>query len=419
MAIASTPTLLSLDRWAKIVGLTPVHFNGATAGHLWPQRQHCSDIWAQYAWQTPAQLVSREEIAYEIAKAEADIKAMLGYSPAPDWEWRENHTWPGGAYRYQSIGVALNWGKLIGPGFRGATVIKEGAEVTFSDADGDGWSELATVIVNTAVTDKREVKLFFADHEGDAEFEIRPLRKVVLDADAGTATITADAWLFIAPELWEEYPRDDDDEMQAIPIANTENYVDVVDAYRIFNDYATAPASILVSQRNHNVFCNYCTVGLCPSCGATIQEGAFDAMSGENAFVAPFPASYADGVWTAQPWANCGYPRLMALSYYAGAVDKRYASGKTLDPLSDFWADSIAWMAVARLPRGVCGCDNIRQRIEEMQRDLTRNDQVSGFVRTPKMDIFSSAFGTRVGEVRAWQACTRIAQDVVASGAIL
>lgn len=428
MAIATTPTLLSLDRWAKIVGLSPVHFQGADAGHFFPQRSECKDIWYQFAWQTAAELVSREEIAFEIAKAESDLKETLGYSLAPEWEVRESHTWPGASrypypngYYHSGKGFALNYGKLLGPGARNATAIREGAEVVFSDEDADGWEELATVIVTTDVVDRREVKLFFTDHAGDPEWEIRPLRNVVLDA--GTATITVDAWLLVAPENWFLYPRDDEgNQAEAIPIATTANYVGEVDVYRIFNDTASPGVNILLADSQRGMWCNYCNLwsgGVCANCGAATQVGTFSLLSGELPFVAPYPASYGDGKWTAEAFATCGRPRIAAFHYYAGAVDKRYESGKTLDPLSDFWADSIAWMAVARLPRGVCGCDNIRERIETMQRDLTRNDQSFGYAHTFKQDLWSSPFGTRAGEVRAWQAVSRIVGDQVVAGSML
>lgn len=416
MTIATTPTLLSLDRWAKIIGLNPVHFSGAAGGHFWMQTTECKDVWAQYPWQTPAQLVSREEIAFEIAKAEREIKEILGYSPAPDWEWRENHTWPGGN-RYQAKNIALNYGKIIAPGLRAATLIKDGAEVSFSDPDLDGWDELATVIVNTDVIDRREIKLFFVDQNGLPEWEIRPLRDVKIEA--GVATITLDAWLLIDPSLWFEYPNDSENYGEPIAVNNTENFADVVDVYRIFNDTAADGASILVGNASNTVFCYGCTNGLCPVCGATVQGGTFSIMSAESPIISPYPASYDDATWRVEPWANCGVPRLTAINYYAGEVDKRYATGQSLDPLSDFWADAIAWMAVARLPRGVCGCDNIRQRIDAMQKDLTRNDQNEAFARSEKMDLWRSAFGTRAGEFRAWQACTRIVGDQVMAGGAL
>lgn len=418
MTIASTPTLLSLDRFAAITGLSPVHFAGATAGTRFPLTTHCNDVWAQHTWQSPAQLVSREEVAYEIAKAEEDIKNILGYSPAPTWEWDEQHAFPGGIPRHPARFV-LNYGKLIAPGVRGATQIVAGAVVVYTDADGDGWAELATVTVPTTVTDKREIKLFFAGNEGLPEFEIRPLKNVVINAEAGTATITANSWLFIDPALWEAYP--DSEENDVIDISTVANYVTTVDVYRIFNDESAHGVTMLLSKAGSLAagFCSFCGWGTCANCGNTSQGGTFSIWNRESSFVIPYPATYTDGVWRSAAYADCGMPRLAAFQYYAGQQDRRYLQGTTLDPLSNFWADTIAWMAAARLTRGVCGCDNVRQRFFEIQRDLTQNTQDVGFIRVEKMDIFNSAFGTRVGEVRAWQAVTRLVSDQVVAGGAL
>lgn len=420
MTIASTPTLLSLSRFARIVGLSPIHFSGAVAGDHWPITTMCDDIWFQFAWQTPAQLVCREEIAYEIAKAELDIKNMMGYSPAPTWEWREPHSWPN-RYSRSPKQFALQWGKIIAPGVRTVAEIEMGATVVYSDANLDGWSELATVTVSTTLEDPREIKLYFADHEGEPEWEIRPLLKVVIDPDADTATITAESWLFIDPDLWHEYP--DNEGPQPIDISTTANYVVEVDVYREYNDTQAFGATFLLNTGVggfHAWPCNWCGYGTCASCGATTQAGTFQIVEGIMPVVMPYPASYDAALgWRADSFAACSGASLVAFNYYAGEQDKNYLRGKRLDPLSDAWADIIAWMAVARLPRGVCGCDNIRQRIDEMQRDLTRNTQEVAYSRSDRMDVFNSAFGTRAGEVRAWQAVTRVLGDQIIMGSVL
>lgn len=413
MTIASTPTLLSLDRFAKIIGYNPIHWAGAVTGGPFPLTTACSDVMAQYAWQTPEQMVSREEIAYQIAQAEHDIKELLGYSPAPDWEYREQHRWPGG-YARQAKRFRLNYGKLIAPGVRGATAIEADASVVYSDPDADTFNELATVTVATALTDPREIKLFFAGKAGMPEWEIRPLRAVTISG--GFATITADSWLFINPDEWGAYPTND--EGQEIDISTTDNYVETVDVYRIYNDTSAFGATFLIDKPGALAlgFCYQCGYGTCLNCGATTQGGTFSIFDSHSALVVPYPAAYVSDTWRGESFADCGVPRLAAFHYYAGEEDKRYAQSQRLDPLSDFWASTITWLAVARLPRGVCGCDNVRQRIEEAQRDLTQNTTTDAFIRTDRMDIFRSAFGTRAGEVRAWQAVTRLINDQVAAG---
>src|SRR5688572_10128086 len=100
MARASTPTLLSLDRWARIMGLNPVHFNGASGDSVWPLTGGvCKDVWPQHSWQSP-DIISREELARNIHLAERAITRALGYSPAPTWFAEEEHNFP----RYHNVG---------------------------------------------------------------------------------------------------------------------------------------------------------------------------------------------------------------------------------------------------------------------------------------------------------------------------
>ena len=91
MARANTCTLLSLDRFARNLGINPLHFNGAAGDDVMPLMGTCGDVYPQYTWQVPDNLVSREEIAQAIYSAEQDIKRILGFSPAPQWECGESH----------------------------------------------------------------------------------------------------------------------------------------------------------------------------------------------------------------------------------------------------------------------------------------------------------------------------------------
>ena len=73
MSRATTPTLLSLDRYAQIMSLNPAHFSGAAGATFWPEITSCDDVWPQYSWQHQYEFVSREELAIAISEAEGDI----------------------------------------------------------------------------------------------------------------------------------------------------------------------------------------------------------------------------------------------------------------------------------------------------------------------------------------------------------
>lgn len=92
MARASTLTWLSLDRWAEIVGLNPLHFNGITT--LLTPDSACNsgeDVWKQYPYQDAGK-ISREDLAEAIRDAENQIANYVGYNLLPDWVIDERHT---------------------------------------------------------------------------------------------------------------------------------------------------------------------------------------------------------------------------------------------------------------------------------------------------------------------------------------
>lgn len=171
MARASTQTLMSLDTFAKVLSINPVHFNGADGGSTFPLSGACSDVWPQYTWQTADEIIGREELAQAIHDAKIDIANVLGYSVAPAWVAQEVHTYPrfyrpeylatdGRDNRGMRKGVSTNWAKVISPGRRATTAIEAGATVTYSDPDGDGWSELATITASDIDRCQRNQNLF-------------------------------------------------------------------------------------------------------------------------------------------------------------------------------------------------------------------------------------------------------------------
>lgn len=421
MARASTQTLLSLDSFAKVLSINPVHFNGAEGGTTFPLSGSCSDVWPQYTWQTEEEIIGREELAQAIHDAEMDIAQVLGYTVAPAWVAQEVHTYPrfyrpeylatdGRDNRGLRKAVHTNYAKVISPGQRATTAISAGAAVTFSDPDGDGWSELATITASTSLTDANEIKIYFAGKSAAPEWEIRPVRSKTIAG--GTVTITADAWLFIDPDLWEAYPTTTP--FGPIDVSTTANYVSTVDVYREYTDTTADSATFYWggSLAANQIVCTTCGGSGCAVCQLTSQGGCFVIRDAESGLVAASPATYSatDADWVSAAWSVCRDPDQVKLYYYAGDLSQPWLSGQTSDPLSHYWAQAVTWLAVARLDRPICSCTNVRNTVKELQTDLTQNTRDSFKVRFEKMDIFSNPFGTRAGEVRAWQRVDRIAQ---------
>lgn len=414
MTRATLPTSLSLDRWARILGVNPIHWSGAVGSLIWPDNGACADIWPQYSWQTSEELVGREDVNMAIAAVEEDFKEEIGYSVGPTWEVDEDQKWPYGDYYRHHLHT--EYGFVIAPGRRGITLIDAAAAVVYTDPDNDSWDELATVTVTTDLTDPREIKLYTVGHDGDQEWEIRPLKSVTFSG--GVATIKVDAWLLIDPDLWERFPTNDG--FAGIDVTDAANFVTTVDVYREYNDTSQAGITFY-SAGSSNGLCVCGGIG-CQVCITESQGGCFQIANPRTGMIMPFPASYSEGAWTLDRFVNCGRPSRVALSYYAGEVDKRYLTRKSLDPLNHNMAEAIVWMSIARLPRDFCSCNNIRERVKFLQMDAARMREGAAnaelYARFDKEDIYSSSFGTKVGEVMAWKRIVRL-KGRIGSGALI
>lgn len=420
MARASTPTLLSLDKFARIMGISPVHFGGAVGSTIWPTVGSCSKVWPQHTWQNENDVLSREEVGQAIADAERDIKRVMGFAAAPTWESEEVHAISPVAHGWNGTyhPVRTLWGKVIAPGIRAVSVIEEEALVVFSDPDGDGYDELATVTATTTLTNAREAKLFFAGTDAAPEWEIRPVRSKSISG--GVLTVTADAWLFFDPDLWERYPP-----KGGVPNINAEDsasYVAAVDVYREYNDTTEASSTFFWHGSASAGWCSTCNGSGCAVCGLTTQTGCFAVVDANQGIVRPFPATYSadDAAWAWTTPTNSAWPDQVKLSYYAGMYGQRYLKGQDTDALDHYLAQAITWLAVARLDRPLCDCGNANTVAKELQRDLTAvtkgNDR---FMRFENMDIYTNPFGTRAGEVKAYQRVSHlIGEQVVRATAL-
>lgn len=397
MARASTETLLALDRFARIMGITPPHFNQACGAVIFPISGGCNSIWYQYSWQRMDQ-VGREDLALEISAAENEIARQLGYWPAPRWTYQELRL-PTYFHRrdmdwqkdYESVRV--EWGKVISGGRRGLTLVASPATV-FSDPDGDGYNELATVTCATTLTDPTDLKLYFAGHSGEPEWEIRPLKTAVVAAGVFTATL--DAWLLLDPDLWEAFPTTAT--MTPIVLTTAANYVAAVDVYREYNDPSQVSAAFY--WRNEVAGCAACGGTGCASCEYTTQNGCLSVRDWETGQVCASPATYSGG-WTSDDWTVCDRaPDILKLWYYSGEIDQKWLKGRARDPLPDWWAQAISWLAVARLERPLCSCGAASTLAKHLQEDLAAVGEVS---HSQSMDELDNPFGARRGEVMAWR----------------
>lgn len=408
-------TLLSLGRFAQMVGINPAHFWGATAASLDPQvfpvGSSCGDIWPQHDWQKEDQ-VSRESLALAIQEAEKQLADYLGYWTAPVWIANEMQPYPRDFYRtsmFQVLDVrgfnksmSLRYGKIISGGQRAVSLIgtadTTSGSLDYSDDDGDGLAETATITLATSLTDVCEIKVYHASYDGLQEWEVRPVR--TKEISAGVLTITLDSWLLIDPALYDEYPTTEG--FQGIDISTTANFVTSVDVYHEYTD--TSSASAIFNWEKNEPTCSSCTCGGvgCPACSDDTQDGCLKVRDENLSKVVPLPATYEDSEWTMTTYAVCRAPDRVAFWYYAGSQSNDYQREKVCDPLANDLAWITIWLAIPKLERPPCSCARLSNMFDYLRRDLSENFPGGSSFFVPE-DMLNNPFGTHQGEVMAWK----------------
>lgn len=413
MAIATSPTLLPLDEYAKIMGVNPVHFNQGYGDNVFPLKNNrCADLWPQFSWQYYDH-ISRESIAREIEQAEMEIAEVLGYWPAPKWIVEDVRMFPryhrrdmwraGGNVRGGDIGITTTWGELIGAGQRATSLVgtatTAGGELTYVF----GTTLEATIILPTTLTDVNEVKVYFAGYDGDPAYEIRPVKSKSISG--GNVTIVIDSWKLLDPDLWNAYPTSTD--WGGIDVTVEANHVASVEVYREYNDPTTTTATLYWEPTpSQDVFCAVCGGSGCSACALTTQNGCMHVRDPFNGRAVVYPATYSDGSWNHSAYTIGRDPDFVKVWYRAGKYSQRYLSGFTHEPLDPRLARAIAYLATARMERDFCSCPNVTSLAEQLRLDRSFAGPGGSYQISPM--IMDNPFGTRGGEIRAWNIVNRM-----------
>lgn len=399
MARASTPTWLPLDRWAEIIGLDPLHFNGVTTT-LRPDGA-CNkgeDIWLQYAWQD-ASKVSREDLAEAIREAERIIAGYVGYNLLPDWVIDERQVGDrpgfrelyGAGVNVRGLAKSINAkrGYALSGGQRAKAVISAGAAIVRTDADGDGYLELCTVTVASTIA-VEEVRVYYPGLAGADEWEIRPVQVV---ASGANLVATFKIWQAPLPSLLEAL------NASGINGDTPANFITTVDLYRVYND-PQSQLQLLWEPDGSGCGCGSST---CTSCTLAAQDGCLHVRDSRLGILA-----YSAGAWNASSsgfdaaeLAVCREPERLRLWYYSGwrweTSDPRKRATVDLDP---YWERAVAYFATALLEREVCSCNNTEKFLDYYREDLARNNADFSWQTTER--LLDNEFGTRRGAWYAW-----------------
>lgn len=412
MPYASTPTLLSPSRFARILGLGGMHFAQGVSQLLPDPR--CSDIWYQNDWQDPDK-VSREQMGMLVAQAERDIADELGYWPAPTWIRNELIEYPrpqrkelyglGGDVRLRWKTVQTRWGHLLYGGRR-ATLLGGTTAYTLVDADGDGFTELAKfeVLDVSETLDVCNVKAYFKEYsEGDASnsrtdpassgadasWEVRPIRVTL---SGTTLTIWTNVWNLFRPQLQESLraePIDADDFGDLGVPTDAGSYVD---ALVFYEEYADTENYVQFLWRD--AACGK------QACAAGCQHGCFQIQNRRLGLVIPQPSVYNDddGTHTPATWSGIVEPDALRVWYKAGATPTHQQG---CDRLDRYWAKTIVILAVARTDWPLCTCTNVELLTDFWKQDARKATRDKSFQVT--QEDLENPFGTRIGEILAWR----------------
>lgn len=396
MARSSVRTWLSLDRWAEIIGLFPLHFNQLYSPTL-NLNNVCGEVFFQYSWQH-SDRIGREEISMAIQAAEREIAAEVGFNLMPDWIEEERLQYPQpfvpGVYNVNGLNprgmlnsVELPRGHIISGGVRVSTLVQANAAIVRADADGDGYAEFCTVTVPTTVTTADEIHLYYPGMFGDEVWEIRPI-KVTLTG--GNAVITFKSWQVALHTAF------DDLNAAVLDADLAASYEVTADVYRVYNDPST---QLQFMWENSGTF-DCC--GSCSACQFGTQAGCFHLRDARLGLAVPAPATWdeREAAFTEADWSACRAPDQIRFWYYSGYRNMRLTMPYvTMDP---YWEYAVAFYAASKLDRPVCGCSNVNQFIDQWKRDLliNRNDDAS-FNVTPEM--LSNKLGTTMGALYAYK----------------
>lgn len=404
MSVASTVTKLPLATFARIFGMHPLHFEQVRLPDSIALADGCSQIYFQHSWQT-SDHVSREEIAIAIAEAEDRIERELGFRLAPSWEVDEwNTTTRPFASEFNTLNMAdvrgrrqaigLDWGYFISGGVEKRDLIEEESSIEYSDENEDGYSETATVSVQTDSTNKNEIRIFYPGHNGDPAWEIRPTKVSFEDDDA---VITFRRELVVVESKLEAYDITggeavgDDDEA----------FLSSVDVYRVWNDPQTQ-ASLLWEPLAGGA-CRTCEGSGCNDCSYATSTGCLilrgtprSSLVGIN--VANWDED--DEIFVPAGAASASLPDIVRAYYKAGFRDMRQ---EYTDRMAREWETVVAHMAASLLDRPPCDC--AKGDWNKYREDLTLisgDEDGKPFFRQPD-GVLDNPFGSRRGEVEAWR----------------
>ncbi len=396
------------------MGVNPLHLAGVQLDEFQTATFSCGVAWPQEGWQN-ADAVSREALADAIGQAEDELENALGWRLIPSWEVDERQPTVR-PNRPELINVTsldvrgyhqitkADWGHFISGGVRAKTVLGEARPIVYAETRGIAdYEDEATVTAPVdAGTDPCEIRVYYPGKAADDRYEIRPITVVVAGT---TATITFARELAVLDTVLENFI------FEATEGTDDALFLTTVDVYRVFNDPQTQ-ASFLWEPIGGNCDC-VSTGSACPVCQFQTQTACLLYRDDPKLSLLTFQAGTWNAVTEQFDPASLSVgrnPDQLRLFYYAGKGSTLGCPRVEMDPA---WAVVVSRLAAARLDRPPCACAQFWW--ERWSADLaftTGAVELASYSMSPSN--LANPFGTRRGDVYAWQQVNR--PDVRAGG---
>lgn len=396
MAIATTRTLLPLDRFFRIAGIHPLHGNQVTVQDIAPAAT-CSNPLLQFSYQD-ADRTGREEIAQMIAGVESRLIDYLNFSPKPQY-YKNDATIipklgaPGTNYsiftghsftpsNVLSQPIGLGAGYFIGAGQEQKVYFLLAAPITYTDTDSDGYFETATVVVSNidslgnVVTAWQDVSVYYPEHLADDEWEIRPV-DVDIDITLGTITCVFKREQAVIPDLLFGYVANGIDGL------DNSAFLQEVDVYHHWLDATQTQTQLSLSSTGETA-----TGIIVPKNNVLgwglVQPAHYDASVGGYVY------DYL---------SLCGMPDTITVWFKAGwPLD---VNGH----MADVWERCITYLALSELDRPICQCPSLSNFTVHWSYDFAENNSVATHHISPRK--LDNPIGTTRAAMYVWEQILR------------
>lgn len=392
--------MLSLYRFAQLMGLHPLHFMQVDAPIGSAESRACIEPIFQYPWQN-SDGVSRSELREIIDDAEHELADYLGYWPMPRWTADQivqtdllNNKYTG---LYDARGDRFSvylpqGGHFISGGRQAKTLIQANSAIVYSDSDSDGYFETATIgPIATTVTDPEEIALYYPNTNAAEEWQIEPITVVI---SGGMVTITCRREQLVLQSLLESL------DAQAVEGMNNDFFLTACDVYRKYND-----PSVQVHMVTRGSGC--CTEG-CESCSISIQTGCITGKDRRIGIVALSPADWDTDDLVFNNVLLCRRPDYVRVWYRSGYRDMGLAEPNI--NMAHQFELAVARLAISKIDRNICSCRTVADIQARWNTDYRRRASTQAQANSYQLsrhEMENAPFGTTVAGMAVWRFARR------------